>query len=51
MVGFLAQSGITVDPLMLSLWSIPSAIAAFLVHGARLLLMDRRKPTAPETRP
>lgn len=42
MVGFLATAGITIDPIHLSLWSIPTAIAAFAVHGARLLLFDRR---------
>lgn len=47
-VGFLDQSGITVEPLQLSVWAIPTAIAAFLVHGARLLLFDR-KLTAPKT--
>lgn len=41
-VGFLDQSGIAVEPLHLSMWAIPSAIAAFLVHGARLLLFDRQ---------
>jgi len=41
-VGFLDQSGITVEPLHLSVWAIPTAIAAFIVHGARLLLFDRR---------
>jgi uncharacterized membrane protein len=41
-VGFLDQSGITVEPLHLSVWAIPSAIAAFLVHGARLVLFDRK---------
>jgi uncharacterized membrane protein len=41
-VGFLDQSGITVEPLHLSVWAIPSAIAAFLVHGTRLLLFDRK---------
>src|SRR4030095_16195839 len=29
-------------PLELALWAIPSAIAAFLIHGARLWLFDRR---------
>ena len=42
MVGFLAASGITLDPIHLSLWAIPTAIAAFLIHGARLMLFDRR---------
>jgi len=41
-VGFLAQSGIQVQPLQLSLWAIPTAVLAFLIHGARLLLLDRR---------
>ena len=40
MVGFMAQSGIEVQPLALSLWAVPTAIAAFVVHGARLLLRD-----------
>ncbi|MCF3960087.1 DUF969 domain-containing protein [Streptomyces fuscigenes] len=29
------------EPLNLALWAIPSAICAFLVHGARLLRFDR----------
>jgi uncharacterized membrane protein len=41
MVGFLEQAGIIVEPLQLSVWAIPTAIAAFLVHGARLLMFDR----------
>ena len=41
-VGFLDQSGITVEPLHLSMWAIPSAIAAFVLHGARLTLFDRK---------
>ncbi len=41
MVGFLQQAGIIVEPLQLSVWAIPTAIAAFLVHGARLTLFDR----------
>jgi len=42
MVGFLAQNGIRLEPLQLSKWAIPTAILAFLIHGARLLLLDRR---------
>ena len=42
MVGVLAQEGIQLDPLQLSVWAIPSAVAAFLIHGARLLLYQRR---------
>lgn len=40
--GFLEQNGIIVEPLQLSLWAIPTAIAALLIHGTRLLLLDRR---------
>jgi uncharacterized membrane protein len=42
MVGFLASSGIVIEPLHLSLWAIPSALAALLIHSARLMLFDRR---------
>ena len=42
MVGFLAQSGIVMEPLHLSLWAIPTAIAAFVVHGARLIFFGRK---------
>ncbi|THD75111.1 MAG: DUF969 domain-containing protein [Phenylobacterium sp.] len=47
MVGFLAASGIVLDPLQLSVWAIPTAIAAFLIHGTRLLLFDRRLRRGP----
>jgi uncharacterized membrane protein len=40
--GFLQQSGYVVAPLDLALWAIPTAILAFLIHGARLLLLGRR---------
>ncbi|MET0274805.1 MAG: DUF969 domain-containing protein [Phenylobacterium sp.] len=42
MVGFLASSGIVMDPIHLSLWAIPSAIVAFAIHAARLVFFDRR---------
>lgn len=42
MVGFLATAGITVDPIHLSIWAIPTAIVAFLIHAARLVILDRR---------
>jgi uncharacterized membrane protein len=29
------------EPLQLALWAIPSAFAAFLIHGFRLLRLDR----------
>jgi len=40
--GFLEQFGISLTPLQLSVWAIPTAIAAFLIHGARLMRFDRR---------
>lgn len=40
--GVLDQQGIVVEPLHLALWAIPTAIAAFIVHGSRLLLLDRQ---------
>lgn len=40
--GFLHQNGIEVEPLHLSVWAIPTAIAALLIHGTRLVLLDRR---------
>jgi uncharacterized membrane protein len=42
MKGILAGFGIDLQPFALSVWAIPTAIAAFLIHGARLLLFDRR---------
>jgi len=41
MVGFLASSGITIDPIHLSVWAIPTAVIAFLIHGGRLIVFDR----------
>jgi uncharacterized membrane protein len=42
MKGLLEQYGIRLEPFQLSMWAIPSAIAAFLIHGARLWWLDRR---------
>jgi len=39
--GFLETNGIIVEPLQLSVWAIPTAVAALLIHGARLILLDR----------
>jgi uncharacterized membrane protein len=56
--GFLESNGIIVEPLHLSVWAIPTAACALAIHGARLLLLDRRiareaarVETAPEARP
>jgi uncharacterized membrane protein len=32
---------IILSPLELAVWAIPTAIAAFIIHGARLLMLDR----------
>jgi uncharacterized membrane protein len=49
--GFLETNGIVVEPLDVSRWAIPTALAALVIHGARLLLLDRRvaRDTKPET--
>jgi uncharacterized membrane protein len=41
MVGFLASSGIVIDPIHLSVWAIPTAVIAFVLHAGRLILFDR----------
>lgn len=43
MKGFLAQQGIDLAPFDLSVWAIPSAIAAFAIHSLRLWLFARRR--------
>jgi uncharacterized membrane protein len=48
--GFLEQNGVSVEPARLALWAVPTAVAAWLIHNARLLLLDRslrRELTAP----
>jgi uncharacterized membrane protein len=40
--GFLQQSGVVVQPFELSVWAIPTAVLALLIHGTRVLLFDRR---------
>lgn len=40
--GSLASFGIILTPFQLSLWAIPSAIFAFLIHSARLVRFDRK---------
>lgn len=41
-VGFLGGSGIVMDPLHISVWAIPTALAAFAIQAVRLTLFDRR---------
>ncbi len=56
--GFLETNGIIVEPLQLSIWAIPTAIAALIIHSVRLWLLDRRlkraltaKTAAPDAAP
>lgn len=50
--GFFAGHGIAMEPLEIALWSLPTAIAAFLIHALRITLFQRglgaaaRKETA-----
>jgi uncharacterized membrane protein len=44
----LATYGYELAPLELALWAIPTAIAAFLIHGTRLLLFDRSLNRRPK---
>jgi uncharacterized membrane protein len=46
----LATYGIVLAPFELAVWAIPSAVLAFLIHGARLLWLDRRL-SVPRRRP
>jgi uncharacterized membrane protein len=43
MKGFLEQNGIVLTPFELSVWAIPTAIAAFAIHAFRLWRMGRRQ--------
>lgn len=37
-----ASYHLKLDPLQIALWAIPTAIAAFVIHGFRLLRLDKR---------
>lgn len=41
MVGYLETNGISVTPLSLSVWAIPTAIVALAIHSLRLWLLNR----------
>lgn len=50
--GFLETNGIIAEPFALSVWAIPTAVLAALIHGVRLLLIDRRlRREAPKDDP
>ncbi len=39
--GFYAQNGIVLEPLQIALWALPTAVAAFVIHGIRIILFQR----------
>jgi uncharacterized membrane protein len=42
MKGVLEGYGIFVEPLHMSIWAIPTAVAAFAIHGGRMWWLDRK---------
>ncbi len=40
--GFYARNSIVLEPLAISLWALPTAIAAFVIHSIRVHLLQRR---------
>jgi len=40
--GFYAQHGIDLQPLQIALWALPTAVAAFVLHAARIAWFRRR---------
>ena len=49
--GFYSQHGIELTPLSIALWALPTAIAAFVVHGVRIALFQRRLRRLASSRP
>jgi uncharacterized membrane protein len=47
----LATYGYELAPFELAVWAIPTAIAAFLIHGARLVLLDRSLSSGSASNP
>ena len=45
--GFLAEQGVLLEPMRIALWGLPTAFAAFAVHGWRLRRLDRDRGGAP----
>jgi uncharacterized membrane protein len=45
--GVFESAGHPLTPLQLSVWAIPTALCAFLIHGARILALDRRLGRRP----
>ena len=45
----MATYGILLTPLQLALWAIPTAVFAFLIHSARLVMLDRSLSSLPRS--
>lgn len=45
--GVFESAGYPMTPLQLSVWAIPTAICAFLIHSSRIVTMDRRLGRLP----
>ena len=45
--GVFEAAGYPLTPLQLSVWAIPTAICAFLIHSSRIMTMDRRLGRLP----
>jgi uncharacterized membrane protein len=45
--GVFESAGYPLTPLQLSVWAIPTAICAFLIHGWRITALDRRLGRLP----
>ena len=43
MKGFMEQNGIVLEPLELSVWAIPTALAAFAIHAFRIWRLGRKR--------
>jgi uncharacterized membrane protein len=41
MKGFLAQNGYEIEALDFAVWAIPTAVLAFVIHGTRIVRLDR----------
>jgi uncharacterized membrane protein len=56
---FYDGQGIHLEPLTIGLWALPTAVAAFLIHGVRILIFEarlgrrlaRERPTAANPQP
>ncbi|WP_193165863.1 DUF969 domain-containing protein [Microbulbifer hainanensis] len=42
MYSFLSERGYEVEPMHIALWGIPTALCALVIHGARVLYLDRQ---------